>query len=164
MNKAYLILGTNKGDKQTNLKMAIHLIEEKAGIIAKKSDIFVTAPWGNPNQPEFFNQAICIETDFSAIDLLKALLQIEEKLGRVRTDEKWMERIIDIDILFYNMDIIEQKDLKIPHPHLQDRKFVLIPLSQIAGEYVHPVLQKNITLLLKKCRDTLFVQTIKNIQ
>jgi 2-amino-4-hydroxy-6-hydroxymethyldihydropteridine diphosphokinase len=158
MNTTYLLLGGNKGDKEHNLHQAMALLEKTVGTISKRSSIFVTAAWGNTDQPDFFNQAICIETLLSANDLLKQLISIEESLGRVRTDKKWEERTMDIDILFYNDDIIDTPDLKIPHPYLQERKFVLIPMEQIAPHLLHPQFKKNISTLLTECTDVLEVK------
>lgn len=158
MNTCYLLLGGNLGDKEQNLRQAVNLLEQKLGSTAKKSNIFITAAWGNENQPEFYNQAISIKTTFSAIDLLKIVLGVEEQLGRKRTNDKWQERIIDIDILFYNDEVIDLPELKIPHPFIQERKFVLIPMNEIARELVHPVLKKTIKQLLEDCKDTLEVK------
>ena len=157
MNTAYLILGGNKGNKAQNLSKAIQLISEKAGVVVKKSDIFATAAWGNTNQPDFFNQAICLQTALSPEDLLKQIISIELLLGRVRGNQKWAERTMDIDILFYNDDIIKTKDLTIPHPLLQERNFVLVPMAQLAPKLVHPVFKKNIETLLSECSDKLKV-------
>ncbi len=161
MNTAYLILGGNKGDKLQNLQRALQLIEQNVGVIVSRSAIFSTAPWGNANQPEFVNQAICIHTALSAVDLLKELLSIEKSLGRIRDHQKWMERTMDIDILFFNDEVINLPELKIPHPFLQDRKFVLAPLAQIAPQFIHPVLKKNSEILLSECTDTLEVTITK---
>ena len=158
MNTCYLLLGGNLGDKEQNLKQAIVLLEQKLGSTAKKSNIFITAAWGNKNQPEFYNQALAINTTFSAIELLKTVLEVEEQLGRKRTNDKWQERIIDIDILFYNDELIDLPELKIPHPFIQERKFVLAPLNEIAREMVHPVLKKTIKQLLEECKDNLEVK------
>lgn len=158
MNTAYLILGGNKGDKLQNLKQALVLLESRAGTITKKSDIFVTAAWGNTNQPDFFNQAICIETPLSPKELLKEIISIEQTLGRIRSHEKWMERTMDIDILFYNDAIIDTEDLKIPHPFIQERKFVLVPMEQLSPGLIHPILKKNIRTLLFECADELEVK------
>ncbi len=155
MNTVYLILGCNIGDKFKNLERVVEVISEKAGIIIKKSNIYETAAWGNVNQPDFLNQALCIETPFSATDLLKILLSIEQSLGRTRNEQKWMERTMDIDILFYNNAIIDSIDLKVPHPYLHLRKFVLVPMAEIAANFVHPVLKKNITTLLEDSSDDL---------
>ena len=161
MNIAYLLLGGNLGDRLQNLHKALILINKMAGATTKKSNIFVTAAWGNENQADFYNQAICINTTLSALDLLSILLKIEEELGRKRTYKKWQERTMDIDILFYNDVIIDTMQLKIPHPFIQDRKFVLIPLMEIAKDFIHPVLKKNISQLLAECEDKLEVKILK---
>ncbi len=158
MNTAYLLLGGNIGAKEENLKHAIALMEEKLGSTSKKSNIFITAAWGNQNQPEFYNQAIKIETKLSAADLLKRALEVEELLGRKRGNDKWQERIIDIDILFYNDEIIDSIELQIPHPFIQERKFVLVPMNEIASELIHPIFKKSIKILLGECKDPLEVK------
>lgn len=160
MNTAYLILGGNKGDKLKNLQIAIEQLEKKAGRVLKKSDIYVTAAWGNTDQPDFFNQVVCLQTELSAQELLNQLLKIEEEAGRIRGHQKWMERTMDIDILFFNDSIIKTDNLTIPHPYIQDRKFVLIPMAELAPELVHPVFKKSIETLLHECKDELEVKKI----
>ena len=157
MNTTYLILGGNKGNKLQNLEKALQLIAEKVGVIVKKSDIFATEAWGNTDQPDFLNQVLCVQTYMLAVDLLKKVISIEQMFGRVRNQEKWMERTMDIDILFYNDEIINTSDLTIPHPLLQERKFVLVPMVQLAPMLVHPVFKKNIKTLLSECQDKLEV-------
>ena len=161
MNTAYLLLGGNLGDKLQNLQRALVLINERGASTTKRSDIFVSSAWGNKEQPDFYNQAVCIETELPADELLNTLLKIEEELGRTRNGDKWQERIIDIDILFYNDAIIDTENLKVPHPHLQDRKFVLVPMMEIAKDFIHPVFKKSISQLLKECKDPLEVKALK---
>lgn len=158
MNTAYLLLGGNIGDRELNISKATTLIEEQIGQVTKRSDIFVTAAWGNEQQPEFYNQVLMVNTMLPSGMLLSALLMIEEALGRKRNNDKWQERTIDIDILFYNDEIIDTPSLKVPHPFIPERRFVLMPLSQIAGELIHPILKKNIRTLLKECLDPLAVK------
>jgi len=160
MNEAYLILGSNVGDKLANLSKAISLIELKSGSIIQQSKIYQTAAWGNENQSDFYNQCIKINTSLKPIELIDNLLLIEKIIGRTRGEQKWQERIIDIDILFYNNQIINEPNLKIPHPYLQDRKFVLIPLAEIAAELTHPIFNKSVRDLLTDCKDNLDVKAI----
>ena len=161
MNTAYLILGGNEGDILQNLQKGLQLISQKAGILVKASDIFTTSAWGNTEQPNFLNQAICLQTPLTAVDLLQTLLSIEQELGRIRDHQKWAARIIDIDILFYNTAIITTPELKIPHPFIQERMFVLVPMAQIAPVLVHPVFKKSIQNLLLECTDTLEVTKLQ---
>ena len=164
MNTIYLLLGGNVGNRIENLNNALLLIRKLVGKQIKQSSIYVTAAWGNKNQPDFYNQAVCIETRLSASTLLVTLLKIEEKLGRKRDTQKWQERTIDIDILFFNDEIINEQNLKIPHPFLHDRKFVLVPLAEIAAELKHPILNKSISELLENCTDNLNVKKINPIE
>lgn len=161
MNRACLILGSNKGDTLKNLNEAKTLIETYAGNIALTSSVYQTSAWGNTDQPDFLNQAVCINTVLSPEKLLEVLLNIEQQLGRIRSEQKWEERTMDIDILFYNDEIIDQPNLKVPHPYMQERKFVLVPLSEILPQYIHPVLNKKINLLLEECEDVLNVEELK---
>jgi 2-amino-4-hydroxy-6-hydroxymethyldihydropteridine diphosphokinase len=158
MNKAYLLIGGNTGDRRGFLQKATDLLESEAGYIIKKSSVYETAAWGKTDQPAFLNQALLLHTSFSAPQLMTLILETEEKMGRIRT-EKYASRIIDIDILLFNNEIIESTHVHVPHPQLQYRRFALLPLKEIAPRYKHPVLQKTITQLLKECPDKLEVRT-----
>lgn len=160
MNTAYLILGGNKGKSIESIEKANQLISSKAGVITKKSNIFVTKAWGNTQQPDFLNQAIAITTELSPLYLLSTLLSIEQELGRTRTTEKWVERTIDIDILFFNNEIINLPNLKVPHPYLHERKFVLVPLNELCPEFLHPTLNRTVKDLLTLCQDELEVRLL----
>ncbi|HZZ76781.1 MAG TPA: 2-amino-4-hydroxy-6-hydroxymethyldihydropteridine diphosphokinase [Puia sp.] len=159
MNKAYLLTGGNEGDRYRNMQQARTNIEHICGRLLQVSSLYETAPWGKTDQAYFLNQVLLIETKYNPGELLKALLQIEEKGGRIRT-VKNAPRTIDIDILFYDRLIIEEPGLTIPHPRIPDRRFVLEPLNEISPEYEHPVLHKTIHQLLTECTDELSVKKI----
>jgi len=160
MNEAYLILGSNLGDKLANLNKAISLIELKSGSVVLQSKIYQTAAWGNTNQSDFYNQCIKINTSLKPSELIDNVLLIEKIIGRTRGDLKWQERIIDIDILFYENLIINEPNLKVPHPFIQERRFVLAPLHEIAPNFIHPVYNKSVEELLAVCADNLDVKII----
>jgi 2-amino-4-hydroxy-6-hydroxymethyldihydropteridine diphosphokinase len=152
MSTAYLSLGTNLGNPEENLNRAIMKIRENGCVVEKQSSFIKTAPYGVIDQPDFLNCVIKISTDKTPFELLDTLLSIEQDMGRIRR-EKWGPRIIDIDILFYDDLIIDTENLKIPHPDLHNRLFVLKPLNEIAPNLVHPVLRKTTRQLLDSCRD-----------
>lgn len=158
-NIVFLHTGSNLGNRFDYLNKANELIESRIGRIKKQSRFYETAAWGITDQPAFINQAIGVETDFSPSELLKIINEIEAELGRVRIT-KWAERVIDIDILFFNDAIIEFENLQIPHPRIGERNFVLVPINEIAPNFVHPIFQKNIQTLLRECSDTLDVAVI----
>ena len=159
MNTVYFLLGSNLGNSKEQLLLAIENIEKYIGTIIKLSSLYSTAAWGNNKQPDFLNQVIIVQTLLAPQIVLNEILAIEEKMGRVRT-VKNAARIIDIDILFFNSEIIKVKDLIIPHPEIQNRRFVLIPLVEIAALILHPILKKNAQELLNICTDNLNVQKI----
>ena len=155
-HKAYLLLGSNLGQRDTNLRMAYSLIENTVGVILQSSKVYESAAWGKEDQPNFLNQVVEIQTTFNPYELLEKLLWIETSLGRLR-EVKWGERVIDIDILFYEDKIIEDQALTIPHPGIPDRRFTLIPLNEIASTLTHPQLHKTMGQLLAVCEDKLKV-------
>lgn len=153
MNTVYIQLGSNIGERESFITKSMHKVEDDIGKIITASSIFETTAWGNENQNNFLNSVIEIKTPFDAFTILQKSQEIENNLGRERSD-KWGERTIDIDILFYNNKIINTKELTVPHPLIQKRKFVLVPLSEIAPNYMHPILKKNISTLLSESKDT----------
>ena len=159
MNKVYLLLGANIGNPNKQLEDAKVEIEDRIGRITRQSKIYESEAWGVENQPVFLNQVIFLETDFSANKVLNEILKIEILLGRIR-GQRWGSRIIDIDILYYNEDIIHTEDLQVPHPYIQERNFTLIPLVEIAAEYSHPIFKKSNKELLEESTDQLNVKTI----
>lgn len=154
----YLHTGTNLGSRLQNLSQANDFIEEKIGPIIQESKIYLTEAWGVKDQPDFLNQALKVETALTPQEVLKAIAWIENELGRKRV-KKWHSRIIDVDILFFENQIINEENLIIPHPHLHERKFVLKPLLDIASDYVHPVFEHTIIELYEKTLDPLNVKS-----
>jgi 2-amino-4-hydroxy-6-hydroxymethyldihydropteridine diphosphokinase len=157
---AFLGLGTNLGDREENLKKAIVNISAFAGEVISFSQIYETEPWGFRSEDHFFNMVIQIKTNLKPVDLLKQLLKIEIQMGRARGTEMYSSRIIDIDILLYENEIINKPYLKVPHPMIQERKFVLVPLCDIAPGMIHPVLNKTFKILLEECDDESIVKKI----
>jgi 2-amino-4-hydroxy-6-hydroxymethyldihydropteridine diphosphokinase len=136
--KVYLGLGSNMGDKAENIRRARESIADLAGVnLTRSSSLYLTAPWGQTDQDDFINQVIEIETELEPLDLLHRLQEIEIKLGRQRY-ELWGPRIIDLDVLLYGREIITREELKVPHPYMMQRLFVLVPLIEIAPELEFP--------------------------
>jgi 2-amino-4-hydroxy-6-hydroxymethyldihydropteridine diphosphokinase len=158
--EAFIGLGTNLGNREENLKKAIENIIMYAGDVISCSGIYVTEPWGFRSEDHFLNLVLRIATSLKPVDLLKHLLKIEMQMGRLRGTEKYSSRIIDIDILLYGNEIINKPYLKIPHPEIPERKFVLVPLCDIAPEMIHPVLKKTFKDLLEECNDESIVKRI----
>jgi 2-amino-4-hydroxy-6-hydroxymethyldihydropteridine diphosphokinase len=154
MNTAYLLIGGNLGDRAAYLAEAVKQISVVCGRVTSISSLYETAAWGNTNQPHFLNQAILLKTPFTPQMVLQKCLAIEKQLGRHR-EIKWGPRSIDIDILLYNNAQITAHNLQIPHPFLQERRFVLQPLCEIIPNYHHPILHKTLQQLLVNCPDTL---------
>lgn len=157
--EVFIALGTNLGDRTENLKKAIHEIELKVGVIIKQSSVYETKPWGKTNQPDFYNQVILVHSNKTPEECLLTLSGIEKQMGRKR-DEKWGARIIDLDLLYMNDSIIETDKLSLPHPGIAQRRFVLVPLVEIAPDFIHPLLQKNQRQLLNECPDLLEVKSL----
>ncbi|HJT72875.1 MAG TPA: 2-amino-4-hydroxy-6-hydroxymethyldihydropteridine diphosphokinase [Chitinophaga sp.] len=161
MNKAILLIGGNLGDRTAHLRQAVDQINEQVGRVEKISAIYETAAWGVTEQPDYLNQALLVNTLLDALTLLRTVLDIEHDIGRIRR-QKWGARVIDIDIIFFNDEIINLPELKIPHPQMQYRQFVLVPLKEILPHWQHPVLHKDITELLALCTDKLPARKFEN--
>lgn len=157
MNTVYLLLGSNMGDSEQLLSKARKMIEKYIGDVIASSSIYRTAAWGQEKQADFLNQIVLVESSLFPHKILKEILFIEKEMGRVRTT-KYAARVIDVDILFYNNEIIHTENLTIPHPQIQNRRFVLVPLQEIAPFYQHPILKKIAAELLTICTDKLNVQ------
>jgi 2-amino-4-hydroxy-6-hydroxymethyldihydropteridine diphosphokinase len=145
------------GNSQLQLSRAIKYISKQIGTVIRQSKLYTTAAWGNTNQPDFLNQVIIVETVLDPIQTIQTILGIEEKMGRVRTIKN-APRIIDIDILYFNKEIIDSTILSVPHPEIQNRRFVLIPLNELSPNFVHPLIGKSNHQLLIDCTDELNVK------
>ena len=157
--KVVLGLGSNLGDRQQYLLKALERIETTIGRISRKSALYETVSWGFSAEEKFLNQVIITETELSPAEVLKQILQIESECGRVRQHgSDYTSRTLDIDILYFGDLIISEDDLVIPHPRLENRKFVLLPLVETDPEFVHPVLKKTNRMLLMECTDNLDVK------
>jgi len=150
---AFLGIGTNLGNRRENLMAAIKSVMEVTGNAVTVSSVYETEPWGFSSATSFLNMVAGIETSLNPGELLSAILEIEISMGRIRSNKQYSSRIIDIDILLFGNMIIDENNLQIPHSHLHERRFVLVPLCEIAPGFIHPVLNKTISSLLESCTD-----------
>lgn len=157
--EVYLGIGTNLGERMENIHTCLHLIEERAGIIVAKSSVYETEPWGVENQDNYYNLVVRIDTGLTPDNLLETTQSIEKEMGRVKI-ERWGARIIDIDTLFYEDQIIKKPGLIIPHPRLLNRNFVLEPLIEIASDFIHPVKQKSLLSLKNENTDEAWIKKL----
>jgi 2-amino-4-hydroxy-6-hydroxymethyldihydropteridine diphosphokinase len=161
--KVYLGIGANLGDRGKNVNEALELIKEHIGPVKMVSSLYETEPWGFKSENDFLNMVAEVETKLKPSGLLGRILMIEAQMGRLRGEKKYSSRLIDIDILLYGEKILEAKSLVIPHPKLHERRFVLVPLSEIVPDLVHPKLGKTIKVLLKGCPDKSRVKKYKRV-
>jgi 2-amino-4-hydroxy-6-hydroxymethyldihydropteridine diphosphokinase len=160
MIDVFLLTGSNLGNRELFLQQAINYIEADIAPLTVASSIFETQSWGKTDAPDYLNQVLRLQTILPVTSLLDKVLAIETLMGRKR-EEKWGSRIIDIDILFYGGAIINEPNLQVPHPELHKRRFTLEPLVEIAADFVHPVLNKNIFQLKTELMDDLIVKKYK---
>lgn len=159
MIDVFLLLGSNLGNRKLFLDKAIERISAEVAPILQASSVYETQSWGKTDEPDYLNQVLFFKTDMPAKTILQKVLQIEQELGRVR-EARWGSRVIDIDILFYGDAIIDEPELKIPHPQLHNRGFTLEPLVELAPHLLHPVLRKNIQQLKTELSDSLIVKKV----
>lgn len=154
MKMVCLLLGGNIGDRLANMTKARQMIESLVGVVVKKSSLYETQAWGKMDVGDYLNQAVLCETNLSPWEVLNSIHLIENTLERVRI-EKWGSRTMDIDIIFYGDEVINERDLVIPHPLMHERNFVLCPLIEIMPEFIHPIAKITIKQLLEDCMDCL---------
>jgi len=151
MNLVYLSLGSDLGNRRAHLLQAVGHISEKIGTVLSLSSVYETKPWGFESENDFLNMMVCIETTLSPADVLNCTQEVEKAMGRTKkTDGSYCDRIIDIDLIAYDDLIIRTEKLQLPHPLFHRRRFVLEPFNEIAQDYIHPVLQKKVSELLKE--------------
>lgn len=162
-HKVYISLGSNLGDRQTHLQLALELIHQRIGVVDKISSLYETPAWGFVGET-FYNACVSVTTLLSANYVLEELLNIEKELGRERNagTKGYQSRTIDLDILFYDDEIIKTENLNVPHPQIHNRNFVLFPLNEIASNKIHPIFQKSIEELLKNSPDASKITKISN--
>jgi 2-amino-4-hydroxy-6-hydroxymethyldihydropteridine diphosphokinase len=154
-----LLLGSNQGESMLLLKKARTMLTATLGRIKTTSSVYRTKAWGKPDQPDFFNQVVVIAFSGTAAHALDTILEIEHKMGRVRT-QKWGVRTIDIDILYFGNEVLHTEKLTVPHPALHSRRFTLVPMVEILPDFIHPVFNKTQEQLLAQCPDQLEVAKI----
>ena len=153
--KIVVLLGGNIGDILANFRQAIHFFEEFKYDIFSKSSIYRSESWGYSSRNKYYNQVVLFDTDDSPFDILANCLSIEKKIGRLRSEDgNYKDRLIDIDILYIDDQIIEEKDLQIPHPRLHLRNFTLHPLVEVLPDFIHPIVKKDHKSLLFLCPDS----------
>lgn len=154
----FLGIGSNLGDRQSQLLKAIESLSVEVGKVEQQSSVYRTAPWGDPNQPDYFNQVVQLTTDQPVGEVLRFILGIEQRMGRVRhTGQRNAPRAIDIDILYYGKELVEVEGLQVPHPRAHLRNFVLVPMREIAPEWIDPLSGKTIRELAADSPDDLKV-------
>lgn len=159
--KVFLLLGSNIGNKKKHLDDAIQLIRKQCGPVKRCSSVYETEPWKVEDQELYYNMAVEIETTLTPDTLLKQIKSIEKEMGRV-SREKWAPREIDIDILFFGRKVIKQKELQIPHPHMHERNFAILPMMEIAPDFTHPTLNLSMEELYEKSTDNCEVVLLEN--
>jgi 2-amino-4-hydroxy-6-hydroxymethyldihydropteridine diphosphokinase len=162
MSKALILAGTNKPPCAEHLEKAESLLKAKGILVIKSSSLYKSPPWGFESEHDFINRALILESNYSPFELMRLLLETEKEMGRSRTTgQRYEDRIIDLDILLYQKEVIDSETLTIPHPRMELRRFALVPSAEIAGNWVHPVYRTTISRLLENCKDESVVSLVK---
>ena len=157
-----ILIGSNQGQRELIISQSIKMLAERCGEVLLVSSLYETEPWGFIAEQNFLNQVVALDTEMNPYDLLRELMMIEKELGRKRHDvEGYESRPIDLDILYYDDIIINDEDLILPHPRLHKRRFALMPLCDIAADFIHPVFKRSNRELLNECEDTSEVKLYK---
>lgn len=162
INKVVLLLGGNLGNRFENMRQAEESVSKRIGPIVQKSEIYETQSWGFDDKRYFLNRVVVVETDKEKMEVLSIIQAIEIECGRIRNAVRWGSRSMDIDILFFNTEIIRTDNLIIPHEQIPNRRFTLIPLMEIMPKFIHPELQMTIKELFEGCPDKSVVKKIKS--
>jgi 2-amino-4-hydroxy-6-hydroxymethyldihydropteridine diphosphokinase len=161
MHQVFLGIGGNTGNKRLNFDKVYVLIEEELGAILKQSSVYETPPWGFHAEENFWNQVLLIKTELNPEELIFEIKNIEQIFGRKRNSSKYTSREMDIDILYFDQLVMETEKLIIPHPHIPQRLFVLVPLAETAPDFIHPELKMTNMQLLENCSDESEIKTIE---
>ena len=162
MKRIFLLTGSSIEPRLVHLEKAVNEISLRVGTLVKKSSVYESEPWGFKAESAFLNQVIVVNSNKSPDEVLDELLSIERKMGRTRVGKGYSSRIVDIDILFYNDELINQENLVIPHPRIHMRRFTLEPLVELAPGFIHPLLNKTNKELLNDCDDLIKVWKYNN--
>jgi 2-amino-4-hydroxy-6-hydroxymethyldihydropteridine diphosphokinase len=158
--KVYLSIGGNLGNRELNLENALIALTQNVGTIEAASPVYETEPVGFESDNQFLNMAVIVETFLNPYAIIDQIRIIENKFGRKRQANRYISRTIDIDLIFYDNQIIDEKELIIPHPRMHERKFVLVPLCDIAPDFIHPILNQSIKEILENSKDESVVKPI----
>jgi len=163
MHKVYLGIGGNIGNKEKNFEEVYQIIDNEIGKIIRSSSVYETPPWGFQAEESFWNSIIEISTSLEDLELLWKIQEVEDRFGRKRGKEQYTSREMDIDILYFDDIYIETKTFIIPHPRIHQRKFVLVPLAEIAPELKHPLLRLTSLEMLENCKDASMIKKVKSL-